>query len=76
MGIGVDALPGFIKNSSVLTGNDLGQLANMKVLPNQTNVDKFIADNPKFIGIKLNEKHKFAKVFFKKSDVKNTFELE
>ena len=33
IGIGVDALPGAIKNSNVLTGNHLGQLANVNNLP-------------------------------------------
>ncbi len=75
LGIGVDALPDFIKNSSVLTGNDLGMLANIEVLPNQLSVDKFIADNPKFIGIKLNEKHKFAKEYLEKSDVESALKI-
>ena len=75
LGIGVDALPDFIKNSLVLTGNDLGMLANMEVLPDQVSVDKFIADNPKFIGIKLNEKHKFAKVFLENNDVKSALKV-
>lgn len=33
LGIGVDALPNGIKNSSILTGNHLGQLANVHSLP-------------------------------------------
>jgi flavin reductase (DIM6/NTAB) family NADH-FMN oxidoreductase RutF len=33
LGIGVDALPVGIRNSSVLTGNNLGQLANVESLP-------------------------------------------
>lgn len=33
LGIGVDALPWNIRNSKVLTGNDLGMLANVKSLP-------------------------------------------
>jgi flavin reductase (DIM6/NTAB) family NADH-FMN oxidoreductase RutF len=33
LGIGVDALPNAIKNSAVLTGNHLGQLANVHELP-------------------------------------------
>ncbi len=33
LGIGVDALPEAIKNSSILTGNDLGMLANVETLP-------------------------------------------
>jgi len=75
LGIGVDALPNFIKNSSVLTGNELGMLANVEVLPDQISVDKFMADNPKFIGIKLNEKHKFAKTFLENNDVKNALKV-
>jgi flavin reductase (DIM6/NTAB) family NADH-FMN oxidoreductase RutF len=33
LGIGVDALPKTIKNSNILTGNNLGMLANVEVLP-------------------------------------------
>jgi len=33
MGIGVDALPESIRNSTILTGNDLGMLANVEALP-------------------------------------------
>jgi flavin reductase (DIM6/NTAB) family NADH-FMN oxidoreductase RutF len=33
LGIGFDGLPSSIRNSSVLSGNDLGQLANVHVLP-------------------------------------------
>lgn len=33
LGIGIDALPAGIRNSSILTGNNLGQLANVHVLP-------------------------------------------
>ena len=33
LGIGVDALPESIRNSKILTGNDLGQLANVNEMP-------------------------------------------
>jgi len=33
LGIGVDALPGSIRNSKILTGNNLGQLANVQEMP-------------------------------------------
>ena len=33
LGIGVDALPETIRNSKILTGNDLGHLANIKEMP-------------------------------------------
>lgn len=37
LGIGVDALPEAIKSSKVLTGNDLGMLANVENLPEEAN---------------------------------------
>jgi len=37
-GIGVDAIPLDIRNSSILTGNDLGKLGNIEALPNLTEV--------------------------------------
>jgi flavin reductase (DIM6/NTAB) family NADH-FMN oxidoreductase RutF len=33
LGIGVDALPSSIRNSPILTGNNLGQLGNIEVIP-------------------------------------------
>lgn len=33
LGIGIDALPGPIRNSAILSGNDLGQLANVHEMP-------------------------------------------
>jgi len=38
LGIGVDAIPAKIRNSSVLTGNNLGQLGNVAKLPNREEV--------------------------------------
>ncbi|HYK77183.1 MAG TPA: flavin reductase family protein [Daejeonella sp.] len=40
MGIGVDALPAAIRNSSILTGNNLGQLGNIEVLPTAEEVER------------------------------------
>jgi len=37
-GIGVDQLPDFIKNSSVLTGNNLGRLGNVEQLPSSKDI--------------------------------------
>ncbi|MCH2231010.1 MAG: flavin reductase family protein [Crocinitomicaceae bacterium] len=41
IGVGFDQLPEDIKNSSILTGNDLGQLAGIEELPNETDVNEF-----------------------------------
>lgn len=40
-GVGYDALPPDIKNSHVLSANDLGQLAGIEELPNETDVNEY-----------------------------------
>jgi flavin reductase (DIM6/NTAB) family NADH-FMN oxidoreductase RutF len=42
VGIGVDAIPYAIRNSKVLTGNNLGQLGNVEVLPTDEQIDDYI----------------------------------
>ena len=69
LGIGVDQIPESIRNSNILTGNNLGMLGNVASTPNQHDVDNFVADNPKYIGLKTEEKHKFAQEFLDKNDV-------
>lgn len=45
-GIGVDALPKGIRESDVLTGNNLGRLGNVESLPSASEVEKIVkADN-------------------------------
>lgn len=41
IGIGFDRLPQDVLKSKVLTGNDLGQLANIEQLPNETDVNDY-----------------------------------
>ena len=41
IGIGFNQLPADILNSTILTGNDLGQLAGIEELPNETDVNEF-----------------------------------
>jgi flavin reductase (DIM6/NTAB) family NADH-FMN oxidoreductase RutF len=40
VGIGVDRMPADIRLSTVLTGNELGQLANLPALPDETSVNE------------------------------------
>ncbi|MPR32635.1 flavin reductase family protein [Salmonirosea aquatica] len=40
-GIGVDALPASVRNSKILTGNDLGQLGSLTQLPDISEVESF-----------------------------------
>lgn len=41
LGIGVDQIPLEIRNSEILTGNNLGQLGNTETLPDETEVNEF-----------------------------------
>jgi flavin reductase (DIM6/NTAB) family NADH-FMN oxidoreductase RutF len=41
IGIGFDALPADIKTSTILTGNELAQLAGVESLPNETEVNEY-----------------------------------
>lgn len=41
IGIGVDQIPFNIRNSKILTGNDLGKLGNILAIPNETDVNEY-----------------------------------
>ncbi len=41
VGIGFDQIPDDIKNSNILTQNDLGQLGSIEALPNETDVNEY-----------------------------------
>ncbi len=75
LGIGVDAIPNDVRDSRVLTGNNLGMLANVESLPNQHDVDNFAKDNAQFVGIKSTEKHKFVQEFLEKNDVQSAWKV-
>ncbi|NQY08228.1 MAG: flavin reductase family protein [Flavobacteriales bacterium] len=44
-GVGVDALPDHAKNSKLLTGNDLGKLGGLDVVPTEAEVGAFVMDD-------------------------------
>jgi len=41
VGIGFDQLPDDVRNSTILSGNDLGHLAGIEALPNETDVNEY-----------------------------------
>ena len=45
LGIGVDVIPDFIKNSSVFNGNDLGKLGNIEAIPSEEEITIFVKEN-------------------------------
>ncbi len=79
LGIGVDRLPEEIRKSTVLTGNDLGMLANVENFPNSSEIDTFMdssEENRKIIASKNIEAiHKKAQEFLCKGDVDTAWKI-
>ena len=75
LGIGVDVLPKEIINSTVLTGNNLGMLANVAAIPNSTDVNKFAKEHPQFTNLNTLKKHTFAKEYLEKNDVLSAWKV-
>lgn len=71
IGIGFDAIPNEIKNSTVLTGNNLGLLGSVENLPTQTEIDNYKNNIPKFNS--ENEKHLFAQSLLQLNKVKEAW---
>ena len=80
-GIGFDQLPADIKSSAILTGNDLGQLAGITELPNETDVNEFkllelsdlfitLEDEPVRLELEL---HKKAQELLKKNQLEDAW---
>ena len=75
LGIGVDALPDEVRDSSVLTGNNLGMLGNVESLPSAEDVDKFSRQHPDFMGLDSIKKHTFAKAFLEEKDIQSAWKV-
>ena len=79
IGIGVDSFPEEVKNSMVLTGNDLGMLANVESLPTEQEVAAFIEDiserYPKIKQSTHRQKHKLARNYLSFGDVASAWKI-
>ncbi len=75
LGIGVDSIPEKIRNSTILTGNNLGLLGNIETLPAQEIVNKFAEENPKYVGIDSTKKHIFAKEMLEINDMDSAWKI-
>ena len=79
VGIGVDAMPEHVKNSMILTGNDLGMLGNIEQLPTNKEVEDFIKDiserYPNIETMSHREKHKIAHNYLSYSDIESAWKL-
>lgn len=79
LGIGVDGMPNVVKNSMVLTGNDLGMLGNVETLPQENEINAFI-DNvseryPNIKTMSQRQKHKIARNYLSYGDVDSAWKL-
>jgi flavin reductase (DIM6/NTAB) family NADH-FMN oxidoreductase RutF len=78
-GIGVDSFPEYVKNSMVLTGNDLGMLANIETLPTEKQVKAFIEDiGERYPDIKTKthrQKHKLARNYLSFGDIESAWKI-
>lgn len=81
IGIGVDALPESIRNSNILTGNDLGQLGNVHEMPfvdpafnddRLKNIIQYYSLNPDDME---NELHRYAKELLEAGKVKEAWQV-
>lgn len=79
LGIGVDAMPEHVKNSMILTGNDLGMLGNVESLPSRNEIEAFLEDvserYPNVRETSHREKHKIAQNYLSFGDVESAWKL-
>ena len=81
IGIGVDSLPDSIRNSKILTGNDLGMLANVSELPviDPSFDDKHLKDIIQYYGVNPDEMekelHSYAKKLLEESKVNEAWQV-
>jgi len=69
LGLGVDALPQNIRNSTILTGNNLGLLANIEVMPDKKMIKDFSKKHPQIARLSVEEKHKKAQEFLNNNNL-------
>ena len=81
LGIGVDALPGSIRNSDILSGNELGHLANVREIPviepsfddnHLKNIIQYYSLNPDDMEKEL---HLYAKKLLAEGKVKEAWQV-
>jgi flavin reductase (DIM6/NTAB) family NADH-FMN oxidoreductase RutF len=73
LGIGVDALPATIRNSKILSGNDLGKLGNLTHLPSDDDVKQYAAANPK--KLPEEELHQEVKKLLEQNRIEEAWKL-
>lgn len=73
LGIGVDAIPDFIKESSCFDGNDLGKMGNIEKIPTEEEIAIFVKENFEVKAVlsadDLDKKFQKAKEYLAKDQV-------
>ncbi len=79
LGIGVDQIPVFIKESPVFDGNDLGKLGNIEALPTTEEIDIFVKQNFAVKGVlsadDILKQHQKAKEYLDKNEVASAWKV-
>ena len=79
LGIGVDQIPDYIKESPVFDGNDLGKLGNIEALPTTEEINTFVNKNFAVKGVLSSDdilkKFRKAKEYLDKNDVDSAWKV-
>lgn len=75
LGIGVDQIPENIRQSAVLTGNDLGMLGNIEAIPGEEEIHAFTKANPELLSLPIQDLHKKAQESLAQKNVENAWKI-
>ncbi len=74
LGVGVDTIPETARNSTVLTGNDLGRLGNVERIPDQEEVKEYAIEND-LMSFNEVQRHAKAKEFIRKNQLEEAWKI-
>ncbi len=79
LGIGVDQIPNFVKESAIFDGNDLGKLGNIEALPTTEEINIFVKQNFAVKGVLSSDdqlkQFKKAKEYLDQNDVDSAWKV-
>jgi flavin reductase (DIM6/NTAB) family NADH-FMN oxidoreductase RutF len=79
LGIGVDEIPDFVKESPVFDGNDLGMLGNVEALPTTAEIEAFVKENFAVKGVlsadDVLKQHQKAKEYLNNNEVLSAWKV-
>lgn len=79
LGIGVDQIPDFVKESAIFDGNDLGKLGNIEALPTTEEINIFVKQNFAVKGVLSSDdqfkQYKKAKEYLDQNEVDSAWKV-